>query len=56
LLIELTHTPLALAGIVAGWSRWLELRLAPPASRVAGWVWPICLVFVGCLLLLYREA
>ena len=30
LLIELTHTPLALAGILAGWSRWLELRLDPP--------------------------
>ena len=29
LLIELTHTPLALAGIVAGWARWLELRLDP---------------------------
>jgi putative copper resistance protein D len=56
LLIELTHTPLALAGIVAGWSRWLELRLQPPASRVAGWIWPVCLVFVGMLLLLYREA
>ncbi len=56
LLIELTHTPLALAGIVAGWSRWLELRLKPPASRVAGWIWPVCLIFVGMLLLLYREA
>ena len=29
LLIELTHTPLAIAGIVAGWARWLELRLDP---------------------------
>ena len=27
LLIELTHTPLALAGIAAGWGRWLEIRL-----------------------------
>ena len=27
LLIELTHTPLAIAGIVAGCARWLELRL-----------------------------
>ena len=56
LLIELTHTPLALAGILAGWSRWLELRLNPPASRIAGWIWPVCFVFVGLLLLLYREA
>ena len=29
LLIELTHTPLAIAGIAAGWARWLEIRLNP---------------------------
>jgi putative copper resistance protein D len=56
LLIELTHTPLALAAIVAGWSRWLELRLAPPLSRTAGWVWPVCFVLIGLILLSYREA
>ncbi|HVJ52532.1 MAG TPA: CopD family protein [Aliidongia sp.] len=56
LLIELTHTPLALAGIAAGWSRWLELRLDPPANRWAGWVWPICFLLVGLVLLSYREA
>ena len=56
LLIELTHTPLALTGIVVGWSRWLELRLNPPLSRVAGWIWPAGLVIAGCILLLYREA
>ena len=56
LLIELTHTPLALAGIAAGWTRWLELRLEPPGSRRAGWIWPVCFVIVGCVLLIYREA
>jgi copper resistance protein D len=60
LLIEVTHTPLALAGIVAGWSRWLELRLQPASSpvlsRVAGWTWPVCLVLCGMILLDYREA
>ena len=60
LLIELTHTPLALAGIVAGWARWLELRLDPATDgrivRIAGWVWPACLLFCGLLLLGYREA
>ena len=60
LLIELTHTPLALTGIVAGWARWLELRLDPTANpvaqRVAGWVWPICFILVGFMLLSYREA
>ena len=56
LLIELTHTPLALAAVLAGWSRWLELRLDRPGNRIAGWVWPVCLLFIGCLLLSYREA
>ena len=56
LLIEITHVPLALFGIAAGWARWLELRLAPPGSRIAGWVWPVCFVCVGMLLLLYRES
>ncbi len=59
LLIEVTHTPLALAGIVAGWSRWLELRLdrtgSPLLYRVAGWTWPVCLLLCGLILLDYRE-
>ncbi len=60
LLIELTHTPLALAGIVAGWARWLELRLDPGTSpvawRIAHWLWPVCFILVGLMLLNYREA
>lgn len=56
LLIELTHTPLALAGVAAGWSRWLELRLPGRGGRIAGWVWPICFMLVGAILLWYREA
>ena len=56
LLIELTHTPLALLGICAGWSRWLELRLNGPGARIAGWAWPVCFVLIGLGLLSYREA
>jgi putative copper resistance protein D len=56
LLIELTHTPLALAGVLAGWSRWLELRLDPPGNRIAGWIWPVCFLISGLILLDYREA
>jgi putative copper resistance protein D len=56
LLIEYTHVPLALFGIAAGWARWLELRLVPPASRVAAWIWPVCFVLVGLSLLFYRES
>ncbi len=55
LLIELTHTPLALAGIAGGWARWLEIRLEPPGSKIAGLVWPVCFIIVGLSLLLYRE-
>jgi putative copper resistance protein D len=55
LLIEVTHTPLALFGVTAGWARWLELRLDPPGNRVAGWIWPIAFVLVGVILLIYHE-
>lgn len=56
LLIEVSHTPLALLGITAAWSRWLEIRLPPPGNRRAGWVWPVCFVLVGVILIWYREA
>ena len=56
LLIEWTHTPLALAAVTAGWSRWLELRLPGRIARVSGWVWPCCFVLIGLLLFFYREA
>lgn len=56
LLIEITHVPLALAGVTAGWARWLELRLDGRLQRVAAWVWPIAFLVVGALLLMYREA
>jgi len=55
LLIEMSHAPLALLGIVAGWSRWLELRSAGPYVRVFSWIWPICLTLVGAILVNYRE-
>ncbi|MCC6720379.1 MAG: CopD family protein [Acetobacteraceae bacterium] len=58
LLIEITHTPLALAGLAGAWARWLELRLEPgtPGQRIAGWAWPLCFLLVGLTLLIYREA
>ena len=56
LLIELSHTPLALAGIAAGWARWLEVRGDGAVRRWSGWVWPVCFMLVGAILLNYREA
>jgi putative copper resistance protein D len=55
MLIEVTHAPLALFGVTAGWARWLELRLEPPSNRIAGWIWPIAFVLVGAILLIYHE-
>jgi putative copper resistance protein D len=58
LLIELSHTPLAILGIVAGWARWLELRLPQEdhSRKYLAWVWPVCFIFVGLILMDYHEA
>jgi putative copper resistance protein D len=56
-LAEFSHAPLAILGVVVGWSRWLELRL-PSENKVRdrmAWLWPTCLVLIGLLLLNYRE-
>jgi putative copper resistance protein D len=55
LLIELSHIPLALFAIVAGWSRWLELRLSSKYRYIPARIWPVCFVLIGTVLLLYRE-
>jgi putative copper resistance protein D len=52
-LAELSHTPLAILAVVAGWSRWLEIRLSPNVVR---WVWPVCFILIGAILMNYREA
>lgn len=54
-LIELTHIPMGVMGIFAGWARWLELRADGRAARLAGWVWPVCFILIGVLLVDYRE-
>lgn len=58
LLAELSHTPLAIFGIVAGWSRWLELRLPEenPTRKYLAWVWPVCFILVGLILMDYHES
>jgi len=57
LLAEMSHTPIALLGATAGWSRWLELRLPDQReSRLASYIWPLCLIMVGLVLLNYRES
>jgi putative copper resistance protein D len=54
-LVELSHIPLAILAVVAGWSRWLEIRLPPERCRGFAWIWPVCFVLIGVVLLDYRE-
>jgi copper resistance protein D len=54
-LTEVTHAPLGILGTLAGWARWLELRL-PEAGGTPGWLWRAGLIAVALLLLFYREA
>ena len=56
LLIEMTHLPVAVLGIVAAWARWLEVSAPEGERKIAGWVWPSAFVLIGLLLLDYREA
>ncbi len=56
-LAELSHIPLAILAVIAGWSRWLELRLPPEnqTRTILARVWPACFVLIGVFLLNYRE-
>jgi copper resistance protein D len=57
LFAEMSHTPIALMGVTAGWGRWLELRLPKGrAAKIAGYLWPVCLAIAGLILLNYRES
>jgi putative copper resistance protein D len=58
LLAELSHTALAIFAVIAGWSRWLEIRLpeSNPSRRYLAWVWPVCFIMIGVLLMDYHEA
>jgi putative copper resistance protein D len=55
-LMELAHLPLGLVLLVAGWARWLELRLPPASGARYGRVWGPALALFGLLLVFYRES
>jgi putative copper resistance protein D len=55
-LMEITHLPLGLVSLVAGWARWLELRLPSVSGAGPGHVWGPALCLFGLLLTFYREA
>jgi putative copper resistance protein D len=55
-LMEISHLALALLAVVAGWTRWLELRLPSFGVQVLPRVWPACFLLMGLVLFFYREA
>ena len=55
-LIEVTHAPLGVLAMIAGWARWLELRAPPPDGRIPSRIWPVAFALIGVLLILYRES
>jgi len=57
LLIEMSHNAMGVLAVFAGVGRWLEVQLPEShARRVAGHLWPLFLILIGCVLLNYREA
>jgi putative copper resistance protein D len=55
LLIELSHVPMGVIAVFAGWARWLELRLPENDRAIPSWIWPACFLLIGAGLLNYRE-
>jgi putative copper resistance protein D len=55
-LMEVSHLPLGLISLLAGWSRWLELRLPGAAGVGPGRVWGPAFLLFGLILTFYREA
>jgi putative copper resistance protein D len=55
-LAELSHTLLAILAVMAGWSRWLELRLPAHRGQILERIWAVCFILIGAILLNYREA
>jgi putative copper resistance protein D len=55
LLLELSHVPMGVMAVFAGWARWLELRLPENDRAIPSWIWPACFVLIGAWLLNYRE-
>ncbi len=60
LLIEMTHNTLGVLAVIAGWARFVEVRMPKGQggrlSLIAAQVWPACLLLIGLMLLNYREA
>jgi putative copper resistance protein D len=55
LFMEISHLPLGLVSLLAGWSRWLEIRLPPSDGGGPGRLWGPAFCLFGLILTFYRE-
>ena len=55
-LIEWSHMALAILAVIAGWSRWAELRSSSRDGKSLALTWSLCFVMIGTVLILYRES
>jgi putative copper resistance protein D len=55
-LIECSHVLLAFLAVLAGCSRWTEVRSNSEDRGVFARLWPVCFVMIGTVLVLYRES
>ncbi len=54
-LIEVSHNAIGFLAVLMGVGRWLDLRLPPDGERFPRYLWPVCMMLVGFVLLFYRE-
>jgi putative copper resistance protein D len=55
-LVQVTHTAMGALAVLLVAARWLELRLAPPAARIAGAAASAAMLAIALILVFYREA
>ncbi len=55
-LVQVTHTTMGALAALLVTARWLELRLAPPAARLAGAAANAAMLMIALILVFYREA
>jgi putative copper resistance protein D len=55
-LIEWSHMALAVLAVIAGWSRWVELRSSSRTGNALALIWSLCFAMIGTVLILYRES
>ena len=54
-LTQITHNAIGMLAVTMACGRWLQLRLTPPAGRLAGVILMSALPLVGPIPLSYRE-